>query len=100
LIKLAVEKIQNMPHTRKPLIKSTLVKIDISEKGVTSEVQEENVSYANKNVKYQIPNIYAYIQSKIELKRSTIFKILTQSQRLDEIIINPQMFLDNVVYLK
>lgn len=100
LIKLAVEKIKNMPKTRKPLIKSTLVKIDINEQGVNSEVQEENFSYA-KNVKYQIPNIYAYIQSKIELKRKTIFEILKQSEKLDEIIINPQMFLDNVVtYIK
>ncbi len=96
LIKLATDKIKQMPSIRQPVIISHLAKIDITNQGVISEVREESVSYAKK-INYQIPNIYAHIQSKIELKKTTIFQILTTCERLNEITINPQMFLDNVV---
>ncbi|MCC5939775.1 MAG: hypothetical protein JJU34_21010 [Lunatimonas sp.] len=36
----------------------------------------------------------SYIQSKTELTRSTIEQIITQSNRISDIIVNPQLFLD------
>ena len=43
---------------------------------------------------WKIPDILGYIQSKTELTRSTIHAILSKSDRIGDIIINPQLFLD------
>lgn len=39
----------------------------------------------------------AHIQNKTELTRSNILEILKRSKRLREFLINPQLFMDNVV---
>jgi type III restriction enzyme len=49
------------------------------------------------DMRYPIPDVYAYIQNKIDITRRTIYDILIQSDRYGELEINPQMFLDNVV---
>jgi len=38
-----------------------------------------------------------YIQEKTELTRSTIFDILSQSGKLGDILVNPQLFLDHSI---
>ena len=43
-----------------------------------------------------IPDILAYLQNETELTRSTLVKILKASNRLDEVFINPQKFMDQV----
>jgi len=44
-----------------------------------------------------MPDVLAYIQSKTELTRSTILDILKRSGRLHEVLLNPQLFMDNAV---
>lgn len=39
----------------------------------------------------------AYIQGKTELTRSTILDILKKSGRITELLLNPQLFMDNAV---
>ena len=51
-------------------------------------------SYA---AKFEIPDLLTYIQSKTELTRSTILEILKKSERLNEYILNPQLFMDYAV---
>lgn len=46
------------------------------------------------NYSWQIPDILGYIQSKTELTRSTIQEILSESGRIKDVLINPQLFLD------
>jgi type III restriction enzyme len=48
-------------------------------------------------IKYEIPDFVGYIQSKTELTRDTISRIIQNSGRLDEIFNNPQLFMDTVV---
>ena len=43
---------------------------------------------------WKIPDVLGYIQSKTELTRSTIQEILSKSDRIGDILINPQLFLD------
>ena len=45
----------------------------------------------------RVPDILSYIQSKVELTRCTIFKILKKSGRLRDFPVNPQRFMDAVV---
>lgn len=50
-----------------------------------------------KDAVYEIPDFVAYIQSKTELTRDTISRIILESNRLNEIFNNPQLFMDTVV---
>jgi type III restriction enzyme len=43
----------------------------------------------------EIPDMLAYIQGKTELTRSTILDIVKKSDKVSELIVNPQMFMDN-----
>lgn len=98
LIEQASKKINNLPPTQRPSLVIGRSKLHFTEKGI------ENTSITGKNIalkgqKYQIPDIYAYIQSRVNIKRETIFKILNKSERIKDLLINPQMFLDNVVQI-
>lgn len=44
-----------------------------------------------------VPDVYAYVQNRVHLSRSTIFSILDKSSRLGELLINPQTFLDTAI---
>ena len=56
-------------------------------------IDESNASYHN----VAVPDVYAYLQNRLHLTRSTLFAILDQSNRLDELLINPQAFLDTAI---
>jgi len=51
-------------------------------------------SYA---LRFEIPDMLSYIQGKTELTRNTILEILKRSGRINELLQNPQLFMDNAV---
>ena len=85
-----------VPPTKRPMIEARKAKINYSETGIEGTLMDIGKEHS-KEVKYQIPDVYAYIQSRIDITRTTIFEILKQSGRYGELEINPQMFLDNVI---
>jgi type III restriction enzyme len=93
---LAANAVSKMDDTKKPAIRSTKKKVLITEDGVDGQLlsDSENDSYG---IEFEIPELLAYIQNKTELTRSTILEILKRSNRLKEFLINPQLFMDNVV---
>jgi type III restriction enzyme len=95
LIKDAAKCVKEIPETKKPSIRSTKHGVVIDEKGISGDLLSERVEdYARKA---EIPDALSYIQSKTELTRHTILEILKVSGRLKELLINPQMFMDNAV---
>jgi len=97
LIKCVVEEIKNnMPKTQRPMLESKMAAITITNEKVEGTLQEEQKRYTN-TIKYQIPDVYSYIQSKIDITRSSIYQILKESGKCKELEVNPQMFLDNVI---
>ncbi|MBJ7580484.1 DEAD/DEAH box helicase family protein [Aeromonas veronii] len=58
--------------------------------GVVTGIQEDSAKFD----KVTIPDVYDYIQNRVHLSRSTIFSVLDGCGRLDEMMINPQAFLD------
>lgn len=84
------------PRVQAPKVRSRKAKLHMNEEGiqgVETAIDESNASYQN----VPVPDVYAYIQNRVHLTRSTLFAILDQSNRLDELLINPQAFLDTVV---
>jgi len=95
LIILAAKSVKEMPETLKPTIRSTKKKVLINEKGV--ECQLISDSGNDFDLQFDIPDMLGYIQSKTELTRRTILEILKRSERINELLVNPQLFMDNAV---
>lgn len=88
--------INKMPEISAPLIKSVKTGIDIVKEGVEGKQLNFGV-YRVDDLPNEIPDIAGYIQNKTELTRSTIISILKSSNRLKDVLKNPQLFLDQTV---
>ncbi|GBR76498.1 restriction endonuclease [Candidatus Termititenax persephonae] len=93
-----MQDLNKIPKTIKPSISSETFKLDYSKYGVEGNLQTKK-QHNTREIVYTIPDIFGYIQSKIDITRSAIFEILTKSNRLSELEVNPQMFLDNVIQI-
>lgn len=93
LIVIASKAVKEIPKVKSPSIHSTKVSVKMSKKGVdTNYVGEKIESY--RSYSWKIPDVLGYIQSKTELTRSTIKEILVKSGRIEDVLVNPQLFLD------
>jgi type III restriction enzyme len=96
LIAMSAKAVKNMPETNKPTIKSTKQRVVITQEGVDGQLVSGSVD-DDYGIRFEIPDMLAYIQSKTELTRHTILEILKRSGRLNELLLNPQLFMDNTV---
>ncbi len=96
LITLAANAVNKMDETKKPTIRSTKKKVLITDEGVGGQLLSDSAN-DEYGLQFEIPDMLAYIQSKTELTRSTILEILKNSKRLNELLINPQLFMDNAI---
>ena len=96
LIAIAANAVNKMDETKKPTIRSTKKKLLITTEGVDGQLISDSAN-DDYGTGFDIPDMLAYIQSKTELTRSTILEILKNSKRLKELLLNPQMFMDNAV---
>ena len=95
LIKKAAKAVSQMPATQKAIIKTTKTAVKFDETGIVADIKASyNIAIEGK---FRIPDVLFYIQERTELTRSTALEILLQSGRTGEIMINPQLFLDNAV---
>ncbi|WP_053117944.1 DEAD/DEAH box helicase family protein [Pseudomonas sp. P1.31] len=99
LVKQCVEALADVnqyPKVQAPKIRALKAKIVMRKDGVhgvetgvgSSDAQMEQIV---------VPDVYAYIQNRVHLSRSSIFAILDGSGRLGELLINPQVFLDTAI---
>lgn len=96
LISFAAKAVKNMAETKKPTIRSTKKKVIITDEGVDGWLLSDSGN-DNYGIAFDIPDALAYIQGKTELTRSTILQILKKSGRINELLLNPQLFMDNAV---
>lgn len=95
LIKAAGKQIENLPKIHPPSVRSVKVSLSMTAKGIdTDYVAEKKEVY---DLKFPIPDVLGYIQQRTELTRSTILAILRESGRIEDILVNPQLFLDLAV---
>lgn len=87
---------QQYPRVHKPKVRSSKGVLQIDKHGVQGVLigagESESQSY-----NAAVPDVYAYIQNKLHLSRQTLFDILDRADRLDELLINPQAFLDMTI---
>lgn len=98
LIAAAARKIKSMPDVQRPVIKAVRAEIKMGSEGVGAGIIGETVAMDNASLpKLEIPNVVGYVQNKTELTRATILEIFKKSDRLRDLMVNPQMFLDLAV---
>jgi type III restriction enzyme len=95
LIKKAAKAVNQMPVTRKAVIKTTKTALEFDKGGIAMQTKASYAIYLDGM--FLIPDILFYIQERTELTRNTINDILKKSGRVGEALLNPQLFLDNTV---
>ena len=96
LIQKSVEEVRKMPETKRPIMSAQTARIDFGDEGIETTMTSRESRKADQ-VRYPIPDVYSYIQSKTNLSKRTIFEIIRQSDRIEELEVNPQLYLDNVI---
>jgi type III restriction enzyme len=89
----ALQDLDQYPKVQAPKIRAEGANLMITEQGVLGVHRSSRQAEVARTA-YAIPDVYAYIQNKVHLSRSTVYEILTRSGRLKELLINPQGFLD------
>lgn len=95
LIDKVVEAIKILPKITEPILYMEKISLNIDEEGIQTNYL---ASDRNKTqiIAKNIPDIFAYIENKTQLTRTTILEILKKSERIGDISKNPQDFLDKV----
>jgi len=96
LIVIAANAVKEMPETKRPTIRSTKKKVLINDEGIEGQLVSDSGDDGY-DIRFEIPDMLAYIQGKTELTRRTILEILKKSGRIHELLLNPQLFMDNAV---
>lgn len=94
LVANSVKAIKAMEKIRPIRIQVTEAGLGLAKSGVTASVLREGgetVTFAG-----PVPDVIAYLQAETELTRATIVRILKESNRLAEFLVNPQKFMDAV----
>lgn len=84
------------PKVQAPKVRSRKGSVVMNAEGV----QMRETALGETDAQHQsqsLPDVYAYIQNRVHLSRSTLFSVLDQCGRLDELLINPQGFLDMTI---
>ena len=95
LIEKASNEIKEIPPVSKTVLKSTKTAIKYDDEGVGFDIKGSKKIYLENE--FLIPDVLNYIQNKTGLTRSTILQIVKNSNRLPDVLINPQLFMDFVV---
>ena len=95
LVGRAVAAIKQMQKIDPPRIRVTAGRIEVRRGGVEAEALSATNESAG-SAHLAMPDILAYLQNETELTRSTLVRVLVESGRLGDFLINPQKFMDQV----
>ena len=99
VIKRTTQKLKDVnqfPRTKRPQLEAKTARLAYKKEGIEGKLSDIGRAEAA-SVPYPVPDVFSYIQGHVDISRYTIYEILTRSARAEELLINPQMFLDNVV---
>jgi type III restriction enzyme len=92
LIERALARIRQIQPIRAPRVATTVVELDITDAGVSTDRQIATRVRNAEQTKI-LPDILAFLQKETELTRHTLAQILKRSGRLGEFKVNPQAFM-------
>lgn len=86
-----------MPQLEKPKIAIARAELDITERGVSGR----QTGYRTETVeaRFVMPDFVSQVQARTGLAKSTVARILLESERLEDARNNPQLFIENAAEL-
>jgi type III restriction enzyme len=97
LVQKASKNVRQMPVISAPRIIAQRTDVVMDTTGLQG-ITRSTRAYAIESSTISVPDIIGYIQSKTELTRTTIVRILEESGRIGDCLRNPQLFIDSVVH--
>ena len=95
LIEAAAKQVKAIPDIDRPKLAVIRSEFDISKNGIaTRETGRRSVDV--EQACFRLPDFVAQIQARTALSKSTIASILLKSERLNDALKNPQVFIDTV----
>jgi type III restriction enzyme len=94
LVERCVAAVKQMPAVVRPKVVIATGALHVVKGGVATQA----VTVAQEEAIYHgpLPDILAYLQNATELTRGTLVRILKESGRLGDFLVNPQAFMDDV----
>nr|WP_275251063.1 DEAD/DEAH box helicase family protein [Vandammella animalimorsus] len=86
---------QQYPPVQRPQVQASKAKIVMDAQGISGVLS--GTGQHEVRLPAVVPDVYAYIQSRVHISRASVFAILDGCGRLDELVLNPQAFLDMAV---
>lgn len=86
---------QQYPPVQRPQVQASKAKIVMDAQGISGVLS--GTGQHEVRLPAVVPDVYAYIQSRVHISRASVFAILDGCGRLDELTVNPQAFLDMAV---
>lgn len=96
LVEKAVAGVASMPAVASSKIVMRKAELNIDRTGVVTTLQSIKESTIDGSPEC-FPDVLGYLQRETELTRSTIARILIESGRLDDLLVDPQEFLDRTL---
>ena len=93
LIEEATKALRELPEIEAPKIRSSKAELTMDASGIATRHTKEKVESYDDHT-WKIPDPVGYLQEKTQLTRSTLGEILLNSNRLEGLLTNPQLFLD------
>ena len=95
LVQAAVHALKRMDRIAPPSIRLTTGRLSVERSGVTVTAESATTEMAQVS-DWPIPDVLAYLQNETGLTRRTLTRVLIESGRLGDLLVNPQRFLDGV----
>ncbi len=92
----AIKKKNNILPIARPVLDIQTAKINYTEFGVKTDLQNAKIQQTEEKT-YPIPDVYAYIQNRVEITRATICEILSNVNNLKYLFNNPKKYLEQVI---
>ena len=86
----------SFPKVKRPQLEAKTARLVFGEEGIEGKMKDIGRTEA-KVTPYPVPDVFGYIQSQVDISRYTAYRVIQQSKRADELLINPQTFLDRVI---
>jgi restriction endonuclease len=94
LISDCVRALRDMPPVPRPALQWRKAGIAIGRGGVTAVEREGAATISLSESAIELPDILTELEDRTQLTRKTIYRVLTESGRLDDFRRNPQRFID------
>jgi len=93
LIRQCINAINEMPSVVKPRVQWRKADIDIDQSGVTATERDGAATITLDEGVEELPDILTELQNRTHLTRRSIYRILSQCDRLNDFRLNPQQFI-------